>query len=105
VPNLRRRRSRRVVAVVLLALLSLIAVAGRAQSGTRVTRPSESTPATAMPSPFTTLQQQFVRVVKTVSPQVVQIQSQVGLGSGIVFDDRGDVVPNAHVVEAPGGSS
>jgi putative serine protease PepD len=99
VPNLRRRRSRRVVAVVLLALLSLIGVAGRAQSGTRVTRPSESTPATAMPSPFTTLQQQFVRVVKTVSPQVVQIQSQVGLGSGIVFDDRGDVVTNAHVVE------
>jgi putative serine protease PepD len=87
------------VAVVLLALLSLIAVAGFAQSGTRFTRRIEPTPAMAMPSPFMDLQQQFVRVVKTVSPQVVQIQSQVGLGSGIVFDDRGDVVTNAHVVE------
>jgi putative serine protease PepD len=31
------------------------------------------------------------------SPAVVQIQSSVGLGSGIVFDDRGDIVTNAHV--------
>jgi hypothetical protein len=105
VPNLRRRRSRRVVPVVLLALLSLIAVAGRAQSGTRVTRPSESTPATAMPSPFTTLQQQFVRVVKTVSPQVVQIQSQVGLGSGIVSTTVGTSSRTPMSSRAPGGSS
>jgi S1-C subfamily serine protease len=29
---------------------------------------------------------------------VVQIQSGIGLGSGVVFDDRGNVVTNAHVV-------
>jgi putative serine protease PepD len=44
------------------------------------------------------LQQQFVSVVKTVSPSVVQIRTPTALGSGIVFDDRGDVVTNAHVV-------
>src|SRR4051812_30890143 len=51
-------------------------------------------PASAM----TSLQQQFVGVVKAVSPSVVQIRTPLALGSGIVFDDRGDVVTNAHVV-------
>jgi putative serine protease PepD len=50
-------------------------------------------------SPSSGVQQQFVRVVKTVSPEVVQIQGSRGLGSGIVFDGRGDVVTNAHVVQ------
>jgi putative serine protease PepD len=45
------------------------------------------------------LQQQFVKVVKTVSPQVVEIQSPIGLGSGVIFDDQGNVVTNAHVVQ------
>jgi S1-C subfamily serine protease len=36
--------------------------------------------------------------VRTVSPQVVQISQPGGLGSGIVFDGKGDVVTNAHVV-------
>jgi putative serine protease PepD len=43
------------------------------------------------------LQRQFVDVVQRVSPQVVQIRTPVGLGSGIVFDNRGNVVTNAHV--------
>ena len=43
------------------------------------------------------LQRQFVDVVDHVSPQVVQIQTSVGLGSGIVYDKRGDIVTNAHV--------
>jgi S1-C subfamily serine protease len=44
------------------------------------------------------LQAAFERVVRTVSPQVVQISQPAGLGSGIVFDDKGDIVTNAHVV-------
>jgi S1-C subfamily serine protease len=44
------------------------------------------------------LQQRFVSIVKAVSPQVVQIQTPIALGSGVVFDARGDVVTNAHVV-------
>jgi S1-C subfamily serine protease len=44
------------------------------------------------------LQQQLVSVVKAVSPSVVQIQTAQDLGSGVVFDARGDVVTNAHVV-------
>jgi putative serine protease PepD len=43
------------------------------------------------------VQRQFVELVDHVSPQVVQIQTDQGLGSGIVYDDRGDIVTNAHV--------
>jgi len=44
------------------------------------------------------LQQRFVSIVRTVSPSVVQIRTSIALGSGVVFDARGDVVTNAHVV-------
>src|SRR4051812_3828114 len=46
------------------------------------------------------LQNAFVSVYRKVSPSVVQIQTSEGLGSGIVFDTKGDVVTNAHVVGA-----
>jgi S1-C subfamily serine protease len=44
------------------------------------------------------LQQRFVSIVRDVSPEVVQVRTSVALGSGVVFDARGDVVTNAHVV-------
>jgi S1-C subfamily serine protease len=56
-----------------------------------VTQPASADPALAV-------QSEFVRVVKDVSPAVVQIQTNVGLGSGVVYDDKGDIVTNAHVV-------
>ena len=37
-------------------------------------------------------------VYTKVSPSVVQIQTSEGLGSGIVFDSKGDIVTNDHVV-------
>jgi putative serine protease PepD len=56
-----------------------------------------SHPGTMSPS-AETIQGKFVNVVKTVSPAVVQIQTSSGLGSGVVFDARGNVVTNNHVV-------
>jgi S1-C subfamily serine protease len=47
----------------------------------------------------TSLQQQLVSVVKAVSPSVVQIRTPQDLGSGVVYDARGDIVTNAHVVD------
>jgi S1-C subfamily serine protease len=44
------------------------------------------------------LQSQFVSVVQKVGPSVVLIESSSGLGSGVVFDAKGDIVTNAHVV-------
>ena len=46
----------------------------------------------------TAVETQMVKVIRRVSPAVVQIQCGRSLGSGIVFDDRGDVVTNAHVI-------
>jgi putative serine protease PepD len=48
------------------------------------------------------LQQDFVSVIARDSPEVVQIENPHGLGSGIVFDGRGDIVTNAHVVAGGG---
>jgi S1-C subfamily serine protease len=44
------------------------------------------------------LQSAIVNVVQSVSPSVVQIEDQRGLGSGIVFDAAGHIVTNNHVV-------
>jgi S1-C subfamily serine protease len=59
--------------------------------------PGATAPTTTSISP-SALQQQFVRVVKQVGPSVVLIQTSRGLGSGVVFDTKGDVVTNNHVV-------
>jgi S1-C subfamily serine protease len=40
-----------------------------------------------------------IGVVDRVSPTVVQIKSGSGLGSGVVYDDNGNIVTNNHVVE------
>jgi putative serine protease PepD len=77
-----------------LAGLAAIAMAGCGTGAGAKTSAVPVVPAGAMNS----LQQQFVDVVKAVSPSVVQIRTPLDLGSGIVFDDRGDVVTNAHVV-------
>lgn len=54
----------------------------------------------ASPGPATLagLQAQYTAVVKQVLPSVVQIETDQGLGSGIVFDGGGDIVTNYHVV-------
>jgi S1-C subfamily serine protease len=49
-------------------------------------------------TPGLALQGAIVKVVQSVSPSVVQIQDQVGLGSGIVLDASGYIVTNNHVV-------
>lgn len=44
------------------------------------------------------LQSRFVKVIGSVEPSVVEVQTNKDLGSGIVFDSKGDVVTNNHVV-------
>ncbi|MDQ6840687.1 MAG: trypsin-like peptidase domain-containing protein, partial [Actinomycetota bacterium] len=48
------------------------------------------------------LQQAFVSVVAKVKPQVVEVtstsQGTTDLGSGVIYDTKGDIVTNAHVV-------
>ncbi|GAB3668161.1 trypsin-like peptidase domain-containing protein [Actinocorallia lasiicapitis] len=44
------------------------------------------------------LEQANTEVVANVLPSVVQIDTDLGEGSGIVYDDKGHIVTNAHVV-------
>lgn len=44
------------------------------------------------------LQAAYENAVRTVLPSVVQITTSADLGSGIVYDTRGDIVTNAHVL-------
>ncbi|MFF8727797.1 S1C family serine protease [Streptomyces sp. NPDC015171] len=53
---------------------------------------------TAQPTAASDLQSQYQRVIKEVLPSVVQIQASHDLGSGVVYDDKGHIVTNAHVV-------
>lgn len=50
-----------------------------------------------MPESASALEERFVAVVKEIRPEVAQIQTGRGLGSGVVFDGKGDIVTNAHV--------
>jgi len=89
-PERRRTAVRAAAAVMTVATVAAIAGCGTASGPT-------STPPVRETADTQSLQQQFVNVVSRVSPEVVQIQTNQGLGSGVVFDDRGDVVTNAHV--------
>lgn len=80
-------------------MLSLAACGG---SSTKTETVTKAAAVVAAPSTATaTLQTNFVDVIDRVSPQVVQISTPQGLGSGVVMDGKGDIVTNAHVV--PGG--
>jgi putative serine protease PepD len=94
--------SKRLQDVKLLApLLAAVAAAAVVAGVSLATDSSPSTPTTAAgvtrPNGLA-LQNAFVQVVRSVSPSVVQIEDQRGLGSGIVFDSAGDIVTNNHVV-------
>jgi S1-C subfamily serine protease len=90
-----------------IAIAAVLALAG-CGAGAHKSRPVTATTITApqaAPQAQATsraqadqLQQTFVDVVKTVSPEVVQIETSTGLGSGVVLDGHGDVLTNAHVV-------
>jgi putative serine protease PepD len=88
--------------VALLALVAALVLAGC--SGVAATGPAQAATSGLDVSPSAlALQQQFVQVVKQVGPAVVLIRSSEGLGSGIVFDAKGDVVTNNHVVDNADG--
>jgi putative serine protease PepD len=86
------------LATVALAAGAFLALAGCGDSGSAPARAA----AVRAPASATALQDQLVRVVDSVSPEVTQIQCGSRLGSGIVYDTRGDVVTNAHVVDGAG---
>lgn len=54
--------------------------------------------ASTVPANAPALERDYVSVVKRVLPSVVQITTGHDLGSGVIFDTKGDIVTNDHVV-------
>lgn len=84
-------------------MLVVLSTAVVACGGSTRTKTVTTSGAPAAGSGGRSLEQNYVSVISRVAPEVVQISTAQGLGSGVVFDKTGDVVPNAHVV-AGGGS-
>jgi S1-C subfamily serine protease len=81
-----------------------VAAGGSAATPATTASASATASTTAPASPLTAgtalaLQQDFVNVVQAVNPSVVVIETSSGLGSGIVYDTKGDIVTNAHVTD------
>ena len=85
--------------VLVAAALAFGGCGGQAPtSSTSGTSPTATATVRASASGATALEQQFVVVIKQTQRQVVQIQTDSGLGSGVIFDAKGNIVTNAHVV-------
>jgi putative serine protease PepD len=86
------------LALMILALSGAVALLVGFASGRATTSATTAATSAAANSIGAQLQNAFVSVYRKVSPSVVQIQTSEGLGSGIVFDSKGDIVTNYHVV-------
>jgi putative serine protease PepD len=85
------------------AVLVALAIAsggcgGSNSSRNQSTGPASGTLQSRAGGDASALEARFVDVVARVSPTVVQIRAGDGLGSGVIYDDRGNVVTNHHVV-------
>lgn len=90
-----------------LTAAGLLVVGLSACGGSNASQAASNTSASGSPSapvsaggPATGLQQQYESVIRSVLPSVVEITTSTGLGSGIVYDNKGDIVTNDHVVGA-----
>lgn len=79
--------------VALLTAATAAAACGASTNGSTKTSSSQSNGGGAIP-----LQDSYESVVRAVLPSVVQISTQDSTGSGVVYDDEGDIVTNEHVL-------
>ncbi|MFB6816398.1 S1C family serine protease [Streptomyces sp. NPDC056347] len=108
-----RARARRLLLPLTAGLCALALVSGcsntssGSSSSSSRTGPGSSdsgatrTGAEAAASPsraVSELQDDYQAVIRNVLPSVVQIEASGGLGSGVVYDSKGHIVTNAHVV-------
>ncbi|MGC9544287.1 S1C family serine protease [Streptomyces sp. UG1] len=95
----RIRRSAAALTAFLCGLGLLLAACSSSSTGTR--EKEGSTTRAAAPKAVRAvddLQDGYLEVIKDVLPSVVQIRGRRDLGSGVVYDDEGHIVTNAHVV-------
>ncbi|MEV4938719.1 S1C family serine protease [Streptomyces zaomyceticus] len=81
----------------LTAAVCAVALVGCSSSGGDTPSRERSTQAAA-PLSANELQDDYRAVIKNVLPSVVQIDATESLGSGVIYDGKGHIVTNAHVV-------
>ncbi|MDH2427893.1 trypsin-like peptidase domain-containing protein [Sphaerisporangium sp. TRM90804] len=89
------------VAAVLVTSGGCAPAASPAATGSQPSGGDTGTPAPPPPPPPVTTvaeEQAYERVITQVLPSIVQINTAGGLGSGVVYDTRGHILTNAHVV-------
>ncbi|KUN28515.1 signal protein PDZ [Streptomyces antibioticus] len=98
--DVHRRRALRLVTPFAALVCSLALLAGCSDSGSSGSSGERQDPTTqaAAPAVDNALQDDYQKVIREVLPSVVQIQASGDLGSGVVYDDKGHIVTNAHVV-------
>ncbi|MFI0513439.1 S1C family serine protease [Streptomyces sp. WSLK1-5] len=87
-----------VCSVVLLSGCSGSGSAGSGSSGRAEATATQAVQAVAPAADGGDLQLDYQKVIKDVLPSVVQIEAGGDLGSGVVYDGKGHIVTNAHVV-------
>ncbi|MFE6495357.1 S1C family serine protease [Streptomyces sp. NPDC057748] len=92
-----RARLRRLLLALAAGVCAIALVSGCSDAASESPRTEPSDPASATRT-ASDLQSDYQAVIKDVLPSVVQIQTSEGLGSGIVYDTKGHIVTNAHVV-------
>lgn len=92
-----RARTRALAMTVPLAAALLLAGCSNSGSDSGSGDSGEST-TQAAPMAESDLQDGYKNAIKDALPSVVQIDASDSLGSGIVYDDKGHIVTNAHVV-------
>jgi S1-C subfamily serine protease len=90
-------------ALAAAGVAGLLALGGCSSTRATVSSPKGKSPTITATSgaggnAVDTLESAFEAVVNKVRPSVVEISTPDGLGSGILYDSRGDVVTNNHVV-------
>ncbi|MFJ2588038.1 S1C family serine protease [Streptomyces sp. NPDC087538] len=92
-----RARVRRLLLPLAAGICAIALVSGCSDAASESPRTEPSNPASATQT-ASDLQSDYQAVIKNVLPSVVQIQAAESLGSGIVYDTKGHIVTNAHVV-------
>ncbi|MEV6354251.1 S1C family serine protease [Streptomyces hydrogenans] len=93
-----RSRARRLALPLAAGVCAAALTAGCSSGSGTPAAPERTTSQAAAPRAANDLQDDYQAVIKDVLPSVVQIDASESLGSGVVYDDKGHIVTNAHVV-------